>query len=73
MQQTGNTSEMVVKIPQMIAYLSEVCTLNPGDIIFTGARSHLPPVRVGDVMDHKITNLGSFTSRCVADSVRLDR
>lgn len=35
---------MIVKIPQMIAYLSGVCTLEPGDIILTGARSHLPPV-----------------------------
>lgn len=73
LMQSGNTSEMIVKIPQMVAYLSDVCTLEPGDIIFTGARGHLPPVRVGDVMEHKITNLGSFTSRCVADSVRAER
>jgi len=68
--QSGNTSEMVVKIPQMVAYLSEVCTLEPGDILFTGARGHLPPVKPGDMMEHKITGLGSFAARCVADSVR---
>lgn len=65
--QTGNTGDMLVKINKQIAYFSSVCTLEPGDILFTGARSHTVPVKDGDILNHKITSLGSFDTRCVAE------
>ncbi|MBB3220596.1 fumarylacetoacetate hydrolase family protein [Pseudoduganella umbonata] len=34
--QTGNTSTMIFKVPQIVAYLSQFMTLEPGDIICTG-------------------------------------
>ena len=34
--QDSNTKQLIFDIPQLIAYLSQVCTLNPGDLIFTG-------------------------------------
>ncbi|WP_455387834.1 fumarylacetoacetate hydrolase family protein [Petrachloros mirabilis] len=67
--QQGSTSEMLVKIPRIVEYVSGVVTLEPGDILFTGARGHIPPLKTGDVMEHKITGLGSFSCRVVADSV----
>jgi hypothetical protein len=34
--QTARSSDMVFSVSQLIAYLSKFCTLEPGDIIFTG-------------------------------------
>ena len=34
--QDSSTAQLIFKIPQLIAYLSHVFTLNPGDLIFTG-------------------------------------
>lgn len=34
--QDSRTSELIFSVPELIAYLSSVCTLRPGDLIFTG-------------------------------------
>lgn len=65
--QTGNTRDMLIKISEQIAYYSSVLTLEPGDILFTGARSHTVPVKDGDILNHKISRLGSFDTRCVSE------
>ena len=36
MLQKGRTSEMIFTIPELVAHLSSVCPLLPGDVIFTG-------------------------------------
>jgi 2-keto-4-pentenoate hydratase/2-oxohepta-3-ene-1,7-dioic acid hydratase in catechol pathway len=65
-RQTGNTSKMIFSIRQIIAHLSEMMTLHPGDVIATGT----PPgvgagikpepvfLRPGDVMELEIEGLG---------------
>ena len=35
-RQQGNTGEMIFRIPEQIAYISSIMTLEPGDIISTG-------------------------------------
>ena len=63
--QTGNTATMIFTVAQIIAHLSEMMTLNPGDVIATGT----PPgvgmgmkpqrfLRAGDVMELGIAGLG---------------
>ena len=37
--QTGSTAELIFSIPILVAYLSSVCPLHPGDLIFTGTPS----------------------------------
>jgi len=37
--QAGNTSDLIFKIPELIAYLSSVYTLEPGDVVATGTPS----------------------------------
>lgn len=64
--QTGNTATMIFTVAQIIAHLSEMMTLHPGDVIATGT----PPgvgmgmkpqrfLRTGDVMDLRIAGLGA--------------
>lgn len=64
--QTGNTNTMIFNVRQLVAYVSFLCTLKPGDIITTGT----PPgvgmgmkpnpvfLRAGDIMRVGIDGLG---------------
>lgn len=71
-RQTGNSSTMIFKPRFLVHYLSQFMTLAPGDIITTGT----PPgvgmgmkpqqfLKVGDVMELSIQNLGSQKQTCV--------
>jgi 2-keto-4-pentenoate hydratase/2-oxohepta-3-ene-1,7-dioic acid hydratase in catechol pathway len=50
-RQTGSTADMVFSIPTLIAYLSRVFTLGPGDLIFTGTPSGVGPLHDGDQIE----------------------
>lgn len=63
--QTGNTSTMIFTVAQCISHLSQLMTLQPGDVISTGTPPGVglgmkPPVflKAGDVMDVRIAGLG---------------
>lgn len=57
-RQDVNTREMQVKIPQMIAYISRIMTLNPGDVISTGAPPGVGKIAAGDRMTFEIEKIG---------------
>ena len=48
--QTGNTSDMLWKIDEIISYVSKYFTLKIGDIIFTGTPEGVGKVEVNDVL-----------------------
>ncbi len=63
--QTGNTNTMIFSVAQIISHLSDLMTLNPGDVISTGTPPGVgmgmkPPtyLKKGDVMELKIEKLG---------------
>lgn len=69
--QNSNTSQMIFRIPDLIAYVSRVATLEPGDLVFTGTPSGVgvarkPPVflKDGDEVSVRIETLGQITNRC---------
>lgn len=45
--QRGNTADMLFGVDEIIAYVSQFCTLKIGDLIFTGTPVGVAPVRVG--------------------------
>ena len=49
--QKGNTSFMLWKIDELIAYVSQYFTLKIGDIIFTGTPEGVAAVRPGDILE----------------------
>ena len=65
MRQTGHLNQMIWKIPEMIAYLSEYFTLAPGDIIQSGTPAGVGPVEKGDVMVMRADQLGELTVNVV--------
>ncbi len=57
-RQLGFTREMVFPIPQLIAYITSVMTLLPGDVILTGTPAGVGPLRPGDVVEVEVEGLG---------------
>ncbi|MEM0905865.1 MAG: fumarylacetoacetate hydrolase family protein [Pseudomonadota bacterium] len=60
-RQKGNLNQMIWKVPEMIAYLSDYFDLAAGDVILSGTPSGVGPVVPGDIMDISIARLGSMT------------
>ncbi len=65
-KQREKTSLIVHKVPALIAYISTVMTLLPGDVILTGTPAGVGPMRVGDEVTVSIDAIGSLTNRVVA-------
>lgn len=66
LKQDGNTSDLVFDIPTLIAYISSVMTLLPGDIILTGTPEGVGPMQVGDEVEVAIAGIGALTNRVSA-------
>lgn len=58
LRQSTRAGEMLVGVPEMIAYASRVMTLNPGDVITTGAPPGVGAVRPGDRLEGRIDGVG---------------
>ncbi len=78
--QDSNTDQLIFGVPQLIAFLSETITLEPGDVIATGTPAGVgfartPPVflRHGDVMQVEIEKIGTLESSVVAAPKTADR
>jgi len=59
-RQDVHTGEMQVKIPAMIAHISKIMTLYPGDVISTGAPPGVGKIASGDVMTLEIEKIGQM-------------
>jgi 2,4-didehydro-3-deoxy-L-rhamnonate hydrolase len=73
--QNSRTSDMVFDVSQLIAELSAVLPLLPGDVIFTGtpagvgvARQPARFLQPGEVLTSTIEGIGTIRNRCVAPS-----
>lgn len=71
--QDGNTANMIFDVATLVSYVSEFCSLEPGDIISTGTPAGVglgqkPPVylRPGQTVRLGIDGLGEQTQRVVA-------
>jgi 2-keto-4-pentenoate hydratase/2-oxohepta-3-ene-1,7-dioic acid hydratase in catechol pathway len=56
-RQHGRASDMVFGVPALVAYISRVMTLLPGDIIATGTPEGVGPLAPGDVVEVELVGL----------------
>ncbi len=70
--QDSTTRELIFGIAEVVSYLSQVFTLEPGDLIFTGTPpgvgfARKPPIflKAGDVCEVEIEGLGILRNPCV--------
>jgi 2-keto-4-pentenoate hydratase/2-oxohepta-3-ene-1,7-dioic acid hydratase in catechol pathway len=60
-RQHVRTADMITGVPEIVAYASAMMTLLPGDLLFTGAPPGVGPIAAGDVLETRITGLGTMT------------
>ena len=75
LMQSSNTSNLIFGVPQLIAFLSSVMTLHPGDIISTGTPAGVgfarkPPrwLRPGDEVAIEVEGIGRLVNPVVAEA-----
>jgi 2-keto-4-pentenoate hydratase/2-oxohepta-3-ene-1,7-dioic acid hydratase in catechol pathway len=71
LMQDSRSSDLIFSVPTLVAYLSSICTLRPGDLIFTGTPSGVGAGRdrflhPGDVVTSSAEVIGGLCNRCVA-------
>jgi 2-keto-4-pentenoate hydratase/2-oxohepta-3-ene-1,7-dioic acid hydratase in catechol pathway len=59
-RQDGHTEDMVFGVAQLLAYISAVMTLEPGDLVLTGTPSGVGPLVDGDVVRVSLSGLGTL-------------
>jgi 2-keto-4-pentenoate hydratase/2-oxohepta-3-ene-1,7-dioic acid hydratase in catechol pathway len=72
--QDSRTSQLIFGVAELVSYISGVCTLSPGDLIYTGTPSGVgfarqPPVflKPGDVVEVEIERIGILRNPVVAE------
>lgn len=77
--QDSRTSELIFAVPRLVAELSAVLALLPGDVIFTGTPSGVgivrqPPrfLRAGQVLESWIEGIGTIRNRCLSGPTTSD-
>lgn len=58
--QDGNTNQMTLSIPYLISWISQVMTLEPGDVLATGSPSGSCPMKSGDTVVVEVENIGKL-------------
>jgi 2-keto-4-pentenoate hydratase/2-oxohepta-3-ene-1,7-dioic acid hydratase in catechol pathway len=65
-QQSG-ADDMVFDIPALVAHISRIMTLEPGDLIATGTPSGVGPLASGDVVEIEVGGVGKLSNPVVAE------
>jgi 2-keto-4-pentenoate hydratase/2-oxohepta-3-ene-1,7-dioic acid hydratase in catechol pathway len=68
-RQHGTTDRMIFPVARLVAYLSSVFTLEPGDLIYTGTPEGVGPVRAGDRLEATGTGLAPLVVSAGAEAV----
>ncbi len=66
LRQMASTREMVFTVPQIVAYISTVMTLLPGDLIFTGTPAGIGPLVNGDEVEIEIEGIGILRNSVIS-------
>ena len=65
MRQEGDLNQLIWKVPEMIAFLSGLFELKPGDLIMSGTPSGVGRVERGDLLEGHIDRVGNLRVKVV--------
>ena len=68
-RQRGRASDMVFAIPALLAYISHIMTLEPGDIVATGTPAGVGPLGAGDTVEVEVLGISRVANVVRADAV----
>jgi acylpyruvate hydrolase len=60
-RQQSNTNQMMYTLQRIISFISEIMTLEPGDLILTGTPEGVGELKAGDVLEATLGNICSLT------------
>lgn len=66
-KQNSNTSQMIFSPQEIIAYVSQTMTLNPGDIIATGTPPGVGPIEADSVVEVTIEDIGTLKNYLIKE------
>jgi len=61
-RQSGSTRDMVFGVPELLAYVTAVMTLEPGDVLMTGTPSGVSPLHAGDNVTVTVSGIGVLSN-----------
>jgi fumarylpyruvate hydrolase len=64
-RQEGDLNQLIWNVPDTIAYLSTLFTLQPGDLIFSGTPAGVGPIKKGDVLEGEVAGLPLLKTRII--------
>jgi 2-keto-4-pentenoate hydratase/2-oxohepta-3-ene-1,7-dioic acid hydratase in catechol pathway len=71
-RQHGKAVNMVFGIPYLIAYISRIMTLEPGDLIATGTPEGVGPLASGDIVEVELLGHAKVTNPVVSEGAQVD-
>jgi 2-keto-4-pentenoate hydratase/2-oxohepta-3-ene-1,7-dioic acid hydratase in catechol pathway len=65
LRQQAGTAQMVFSPAFLIAYITQVMTLEPGDVIMTGTPAGVGPLQAGDIVEVSVSGVGTLSNPVV--------
>jgi len=62
LRQSSNTKNLIFPVSFLVRFISQIMTLNPGDIISTGTPAGIGPMQPGDRVDVQIEGIGTLSN-----------
>ena len=62
LRQSGNTRNFIFPVPFLLYYISQIMSLEPGDVVTTGTPSGIGPMNPGDRVDVQIEGIGTLSN-----------
>ncbi|HET6626610.1 MAG TPA: fumarylacetoacetate hydrolase family protein [Nocardioidaceae bacterium] len=66
LKQDGSTKDLIFDVPTLVAHVSSVMTLLPGDVILTGTPEGVGPMHPGDEVEVTVAGIGTLTNKVVS-------
>jgi 2-keto-4-pentenoate hydratase/2-oxohepta-3-ene-1,7-dioic acid hydratase in catechol pathway len=71
MRQMASTRDMIFTVKQLIAFVSSVMTLEPGDLLLTGTPAGVSPLNPGDTVEVSIEGLAKLNNPVISSSRKI--
>lgn len=62
-RQASRTSQFIFGVDHLVSFISQIMTLEPGDLIITGTPAGIGPMQAGDEVEVRIEGIGSLKNR----------
>lgn len=65
LKQNGNSKDLIFSVPELLAYISKIMTLNVGDVVITGTPVGVGSMLPGDIIEIEIDGIGKITNKVI--------